>query len=120
MAVKKDVLETSKPGVPAHQSDRSIAYRPHTGWSTRTEQGMKEHEFTLILTSDPDEEEADRVYGIIDDGTLSTIAGVPQIRFHREASSLEEAIRSAMADVTTAGLDTARVEVEAEALAQPV
>ena len=85
----------------------------------RREPSMKEHEFTLILTTDPDEEEADRVYGIINDGTLSTIAGVPQIRFHREAPSLEEAIWSAMADIRAADLHTARVEIEAEAVAQP-
>jgi hypothetical protein len=29
---------------------------------------------------------------IFNDGTLATIAGVPQIRFHRDALSLEEAI----------------------------
>ncbi|MCL0036494.1 hypothetical protein M1O57_05560 [Dehalococcoidia bacterium] len=44
---------------------------------------------------------------------------MPQIHFHREASSLEEAIWSAMADVRAAGLHTARVEIEAEAVAQP-
>lgn len=81
---------------------------------------MKEHEFTLILTADPNEEEADRLYGIFNDGTLSTIAGVPQIRFHREAPSLEEAIRSAMADVRSAGFDVVRVEMEPEAVAQRV
>lgn len=42
---------------------------------------MKEHEFTLILTGDPTGEEAGRVYGILNDGTLSTTAGVPQIAF---------------------------------------
>ena len=80
---------------------------------------MKEHEFTLVLTTDPDDNEADELYGICNDGTLSTIAGVPQIRFRREAPSLEEAIRSAMADVGSAGLVTARVEIEPEALARP-
>ena len=54
---------------------------------------MKEHQFTLVLTSDPSEEEADRLYGVFNDGTISTVAGVPQVHFHREASSLEEAIR---------------------------
>ncbi|MCL0034795.1 hypothetical protein M1N21_02655 [Dehalococcoidia bacterium] len=44
---------------------------------------------------------------------------MPQIHFHREASSLEEAIWSAMADVRAAGLHTARAEIEAEAVAQP-
>jgi hypothetical protein len=45
---------------------------------------MKEHEFTLIFTTDPDEEEADRLYQIFDDGTIATIAGVPQIIFYRQ------------------------------------
>lgn len=48
---------------------------------------MKEHEFTLLLTADPTEAEADTLYGIFDDGTISTIAGVPQIHFHRQAVS---------------------------------
>ncbi len=84
----------------------------------RKESTMKEHEFTLVLTADPNEEEADKLYGTINDGTLSTIAGVPQIRFHREALSLEEAIRSAMTDVKTAGFDVSRVEIEPEAVTQ--
>lgn len=81
---------------------------------------MKEYEFTLILTVDPNEEEADRLYGIFNDGTLSTIAGVPQIRFHREAPSLEAAIRSAMANVRTAGFDVGRVEIEPNMVAHEV
>jgi len=40
---------------------------------------MKPHEFTLVLTADPDDEQADRMYGTFDDGTISTVAGVPQI-----------------------------------------
>ena len=79
---------------------------------------MKEHEFTLILTADPNEEESDRLYGIFNDGTLATIAGVPQIRFHREAPSLEEAIRSAMVNVRKGGFDVARVEIEPEVVAR--
>lgn len=79
---------------------------------------MKEHEFALILTSDPDEDEADRLYRIFNDGTLVTVAGIPQIHFHREAPSLEEAIRSAITDVRSAGFDVARVELEPETVAQ--
>lgn len=79
---------------------------------------MKQHRFALILTADPNEEEADRLYGIINDGTLSTIAGVPQIHFHREAPSLEEAIRSAIVNVRSAGFDVARAEIEPEAVVQ--
>ena len=57
-------------------------------------------------------------YGIFNDGTISTISGVPQIRFHRMALSLEEAMRSAMKDVRSAGFDVARVEIEPDAVAQ--
>lgn len=73
---------------------------------------MKVHEFTLILTTDPNEEEADRLYSIFDDGTIAMIAGVPQIRFHRETPSLEDAIGSALMNVREAGFDVVRVEIE--------
>ena len=79
---------------------------------------MKEHEFTLILTADPSEEESDKLYGTFNDGTISTIAGVPQIHFHREAGSLEEAMRSAIGDVQAAGFTVERVEMEPGALLQ--
>ena len=77
---------------------------------------MKEHEFTVILTADPDEDQADRLYGTFNDGTISTIAGVPQVHFHREASSLEDAIRSAIGDVRSVGFDVKRVEMLPDAL----
>jgi hypothetical protein len=73
---------------------------------------MKEHEFTLIVDSDPSDREADMLYGIFNDGTISTVAGIPQIHFHRESSSLEEAIRSAIADVRRGGVDVQHVEME--------
>ena len=79
---------------------------------------MKEHEFTLLLTADPTEAEADKLYGIFDDGTISTIAGVPQVHFHRQAASLEEAIRSAIGDIRAAGFDATRVEMEPNAVLQ--
>jgi hypothetical protein len=80
---------------------------------------MKEHEFTLVLTADPSEEDADKLYGTFDDGTISTMAGVPQIHFHREAASLEDAIRSAIGDVRAAGFEVTRVEMEPNTVLQP-
>ena len=79
---------------------------------------MKVHEFTLILTADPNEEESNRLYSIFGDGTLATIAGVPQIHFHREAPSLEEAIGSALVNVKKAGFDAVRVEIEPSVVVQ--
>lgn len=77
---------------------------------------MREHEFTLVINSDPSEEEADNLYGTFDDGTILTIAGVPQIQFHRQAATLEEAIRSAVRDVRSVGFDVERVELLPDAL----
>lgn len=77
---------------------------------------MKEHEFTLILDADPNDHQADALYGSFADGTISTIAGVPQIHFHREAASLEDAIRSAIGDVRAVGLDVQRLEMQPEML----
>jgi len=77
---------------------------------------MKTHEFTLVLTADPSEEEADRLYAILDDGTLATVVGVPQICFHRQAESLEDALRSAIADIRSAGLDVSHVEMTPDVL----
>lgn len=82
------------------------------------EQNMKEHEFTLILTADPSEQHADKPYGTFNDGTISTVAGVPQIHFHREAGSLEQAIRSAIGDVQAIGFAVQRVEMEPAAVLQ--
>ena len=73
---------------------------------------MRVHEFTLILTADPNEEESDRLYSIFNDGTIVTMADVPQIHFHREAPSLEDAIGSALVHVRQAGFDVVRVEIE--------
>jgi len=77
---------------------------------------MKEHEFTLILSTDPDEAESDKLYGVFGDGTISTIAGVAQIQFHRQAKSLEDAIRSAVADVRSVGLGIERIEMQPDLL----
>ena len=79
---------------------------------------MKEHCFTLILTRDPSDDESDQMYGKFDDGTIATIAGVPQISFHRIADSLESAIRSALRDVQSFDLTVARVEIEPESVLQ--
>jgi len=77
---------------------------------------MTRYEFTLILTADPTEEQADRLYGVFNDGTIATVAGVAQIHFHREAPSLEDAIRSAVSDVRSAGLDVERIEMQPDLL----
>ena len=48
-----------------------------------------------------------------DDATPGTCEGVLTVDFHRQAASLEEAIQTAIANVRTAGLEVARVEIDA-------
>ena len=51
------------------------------------------------------------------DGSLASGEGQAWIGFDREASSLQDAIRSAVSDVRRTGLDVEHVEIEAEELA---
>lgn len=80
---------------------------------------MTKYEFTLILKGQFEltEEIADELFEAgCDDGTPGICNGVFSIDFHREANSIEEAIRSAIANVKSAGYDVERVEIEAEAV----
>lgn len=77
---------------------------------------MKDHDFTLILTVDPTVKQADTLYGVFNDGTITTIAGVPPIHFHRAAKSLEDAIRSAVNDNRSAAFDVERIEMQPDLL----
>ncbi len=83
---------------------------------------MTKYEFTLILKGrlELTAEIADELFEAgCEDGTPGTCNGVFSIDFHREANSLEEAIRSAIANVRSAGYEVDRVEIEAEAALQP-
>ena len=76
---------------------------------------MTRYDFTLILARDTEfsAELADRLFEAgCDDGSPGTCCGVVSIDFHREAESLESAIRSAVADVMKAGCVAERVQIE--------
>lgn len=80
---------------------------------------MNKYEFTLILKGPLEltEEMADELFEAgCDDGTPGICDGVFSIDFHREARSIEEAIRSAIANVKSAGFEVERVEIQAEAM----
>lgn len=79
---------------------------------------MAEYEFTVIL-GNPEQSEADanRLYEAgCADGSISTSGGVTRIDFHRQASGLEEAIRSAIASVQAAGFHVDHVLIEPESI----
>jgi len=82
---------------------------------------MPVYAFTVIL-KDESELTEDLAEALVeaecDDGSSKSCEGVVSIDFDREADSLEQAIRSAVADVQKAGYRVARVEIEADALAE--
>jgi hypothetical protein len=81
------------------------------------------YDFTLILQDRHEltEEIADQLFAAgCDDGTPGTAGGLLLIDFHREAGSLETAIQSAIENVKSVGYCVERVEIEAEAVPQPV
>ena len=83
---------------------------------------MNKYEFSLILKGSLEltEEIADTLFAAgCDDATPGTCQGVFSVDFHREADSLEAAIKSAMANVKSAGYEVERVEIEARAIPQP-
>ena len=80
---------------------------------------MNKYAFTLILEESLEltEDIADELFEAgCDDGTPGVSRGVFTIDFRREAATLEEAVRSAIADVSSTGHKVARVEMEAEAV----
>jgi hypothetical protein len=82
---------------------------------------MAKYEFTLILKGSPELTDgfADALFAAgCNDASPGTCNGVFSIDFHREAASLEEAIRSAITNVAAAGCDVDRVEIAAAAVSQ--
>lgn len=78
---------------------------------------MPRFDFKLVLgQNEVDEAQADALYARCKDGTLITDAGVTYMDLDRQADSLEEAIRGAIADINAAGFHVARVEIEADSL----
>jgi hypothetical protein len=80
---------------------------------------MQSHDFSLILSvGEVSDDQCNALYEAgCDDGTISTSGQVTRIEFSRDATTLEEAIRSAIGNVNAAGLQVAKVEIDADAIA---
>ncbi len=79
---------------------------------------MNTYAFDVVLKDVPEvsDEGADELFAAgCDDGTPAACAGVVWIHFDREATSLEEAIASAVAQVQAAGFRVSKVELDADA-----
>lgn len=76
---------------------------------------MKTYEFDVVLkdTNEVSDDQADALFAAgCDDGTTASGDGMAWVHFDREASSLEEAIRSAVAQVQAAGFKASKVELD--------
>lgn len=79
---------------------------------------MKNYEFSVVPTaSELTDDACEALYEAgCDDGTIVTRNRVTHIAFDRSATSLEEALRSAIENVQAAGFQVARVQLEPEGL----
>jgi hypothetical protein len=79
---------------------------------------MKTYAFDVVLkdVTEITDDQADALFTAgCDDGTPASCNGNAWIHFDREAATLEEAIRSAIAQVQSAGFPIAKIELDAEA-----
>jgi len=105
-------------GAPGKTETESIESRlMEIGASSCAPSERRAFGFKLFLEQSKfDEAESDALCARCKDGTLITAAGVTHLDFDRHADSLEDAIRSAIADVQSAGFRVTRVEIEADGL----
>ena len=79
---------------------------------------MKTYEFDVVLkeVSEVTDDQADRLFAAgCDDGTPAACNGVAWIHFDREATSLDDAILSAVTQVQAAGFMVSKVELAVDA-----
>jgi hypothetical protein len=77
---------------------------------------MTNYEFDIVISGVDEiaDDQADALFAAgCDDATPISSNGLAWIHFDREASSLEDAIRSAVAQVRRAGLQMAKIELDA-------
>jgi hypothetical protein len=78
---------------------------------------MKTYEFDVMLKdlSEVTDDQADRLFAAgCDEGTPASCDGQAWIHFDKEAASLEEAIRSAVAQIRAAGFQVSKVELDVD------
>jgi hypothetical protein len=78
---------------------------------------LKTYDFDVVLKdiTQINDDQADALFAAgCDDGTPSSCDGMAWIHFDREASSLEEAIGTAVAQVQSAGLNVSKIQLDVD------
>jgi len=72
------------------------------------------YEFSLILTAaDVTDKEVDKLHEAgCNDGSILSRGDITMVQFDRVASTLDEALATAISDVEAAGFQVARVEID--------
>ncbi len=74
-------------------------------------------DFTLQLQDAiTDEADMDAIYARCKDATIATQGDITLVHFDRDADTLDQAVRSAIADINAAGFRVARVEMDVDSL----
>ena len=80
---------------------------------------MKTYDFDVVLkdVSEVTDDQAERLFAAgCDDGTPASCNGLAWIHFDREASSLEEAIGTAVAQVQSVGFKVSKIQLDADSV----
>lgn len=72
---------------------------------------MRTYEFNVIV-SPLDDATADAIYGMCPDSSVGANHGIDYVAFDREADSLEDAIRSAVAQLRALAVRPLRIEMD--------
>ena len=88
-------------------------------WTDQPRRGTlrKMNTFDFTITMDQWVEDlgaVDALYGRCDDVSMFNSDGVTKITFHRDATSLDDAVRTAVSYVQSAGYKVEKIEVEPE------
>lgn len=76
---------------------------------------MQTYDFTITIDQFVDDLDAvNAIYGHLDDVSMFNSDAATRITFHREAATLDHAIRSAVSDVQSFGYKVKQIEVEPE------
>ena len=78
---------------------------------------MKTYDFEVVLKDVPEisDDQAEVLFAAgCDDGTPASCNGTAWIHFDREASSLEEAIGTAVAQVQSAGFNVSKIQLDVD------
>jgi len=74
---------------------------------------MSTFDFTIVLDQLVEDMDAvDAVYARCDDASMFNSDGVTRITFHRDATTLDDAIRSAVSDLQSFGYKIEQIDVE--------